>query len=263
MSARYSRTSTYEMPSARRRLVLGAAVLLVLAMLAAAVLLVIARRQSHGQPTLPRVGATFVYRMMVDLDNDILTPRLRVRCVKAVGRQRTLEVSYLTKDGQWINVPWKGWPRSAVSYPAKYGRWKPAYLVLIRYGINDVSKRTVVQDLAGKVIRRGQTVLGVPVPFHNLLFFPGDKLPEGRTPKPLSDGWTVKNMNKDDSFAPTDVPSLIQFSLYKDHQHKAPIGYYLENQEWYVGEWLWRKVVRESDTPGDPRFELIRIDSPK
>jgi len=55
---------------------------------------------------------------------------------------------------------------------------------------------------------------------------------------------------------------LISFTLYKDFPDKKPIGY-LEYDEWYPDEWLWRKVLRESATPGDPRFELIRLDPPE
>ncbi|HOK54159.1 MAG TPA: hypothetical protein PKV43_06810 [Armatimonadota bacterium] len=258
MSIKHRQTPNNRVFFTRKRLFFALSVLAILAVMA--ILSITTRMRHYGKPTLPEVGAAYVYKMLVVIDDKVRTPRLRVRCTKAVGEHRTLEVSYLMKDGQLADAPWDTESPSAMIH-SKYGQWKPVYLVHIRYDTDDLSKRVVVQDMTGKVIPRGQTVHGLPIPFHSFLFFPGSRLTPPKVQYPLSDGWEVTNRSNS-SFVRTGMSILISFTLYKDFPDKKPIGY-LEYDEWYPDEWLWRKVLRESDTPGDPRFELIRLDPPE
>lgn len=189
----------------------------------------------HRKTAIPKIGDNAIYKMTFVKDNNLRELVLKVECGKAVGEERTLDVSYQIKSNNW----------------------RPAYTVVVRYDKSDLSNKVEVRDLTGNVIDRGHTISGVPVPFHNLLFHPGDKLPKQKVT--LSYGWDISSYNSADSFI-VDKPFRLKFMLYNSQKSGQAIGY-IETQDWYPDEWLWRKVTRESDTPGDPRFELIRLDS--
>jgi len=218
-----------------RIVVIGVALALIMSMLGC---------HNKYSPTMPAVGDSAEIKVVAALPmyEGKATPllsgryvdnhRLLVRCVKASGKRRVLEVYRLQKRKCW----------------------KFLYSVQIDYAATDLTKKVVIRDIDGRVVPRGRSVEGVPMIFSNFQLYPGETPPrKRRLVYELGSGWKAYIWEIGDP----NRPHRRRLALF-NYGYTPPLSYH-EYQDWDPpNHWLWRKLLRTDGTPEDPAFEAWR-----
>lgn len=165
--------------------------------------------------------------------SDYLYYRVVIRCVQANGERCRLNVYHQVR-----NVL-KG----------------PIYLVSLDYHSDNMDKRTVVRDMAGRVVARCQKIDGFPIPFHDFLAFDHSYLASSTSwrKQTLSGHLTADIVGREGD---SQGVWFVSTDIYPSGYHRKRIC--RERQWWKSGNWLWTKNYH-SGKDGD--WEATIVDS--
>jgi len=176
-------------------------------------------RQLQPKLVLPKVGDEVKIELLLEKPNvskDYEVRWIMIRCVNIVGLRCVFDVYYL-HDG---------------------GGSERAYSVMLDYGARTLSEGSMVWDTHGRLVPRGKSVRGIPVPFHNFLVRE-DSLPSKSTKQELEGQLTAVIWRRGHP-----MRSNWKLTLRLTSPHSKPPFDYFEYQYWASNDWLWTKLFR-------------------